>query len=113
MYRQIYRRILCIILTVICIGVPLTLSASETESEQGNYEKEEPYICPVTPGSDEWAALSLEEKLEVSRISEEEIGVLTTDALLASIFYYPFLTDIFTISMLNDSVMMLNAKYNG
>ncbi|MBQ9468506.1 MAG: hypothetical protein IJU52_05835 [Clostridia bacterium] len=56
---------------------------------------DEPYVYPVTPGSDEWKALSLPSRREVCRVSRPILESMTTNALIVTVVTYPFFVDVY------------------
>lgn len=68
-------------------------SQTAAEEEKG-YTISEPWQYPIAPGSAEWDALNLWERIELLAVDRETAEQMTTEALMQTVLNYPFIVNI-------------------
>lgn len=70
---------------------------SKTEETETDYEDENdiPYKYPITVKSEEWKTLTMDEKIKLCEVPEDQLKSLSTLALFKTIVDYPYFFDIY------------------
>ena len=84
------------------------ITASENESEN-----DQPYVFPITPESEEWKNLSMQEMLDACQIPEDKLKSMTTKALLETVLNYPFINDYFAFNTYEIACNTMSSRFNG
>lgn len=95
--------ILMLLAVVLALSVLLSACAGSTEKIDP-YTIATPYIYPVAPGTDEWNSLSMDEKISLTRVDEEIVKSMTTEAVLITTLKYPFIVNIFAYGVANEGI---------
>lgn len=82
---------------LLAAGVALFAAFGPRISEKApaeRYTVTEPYSYPVKPGTAEWEAMSIEERLEACSVDRSLAESMDTNSLLKTVLEYPFMVDI-------------------
>lgn len=82
-------------------------AATETSISQ-------PYEFPIQPGTDEWRALKTrDEMLQAVQIPEDQLGSMSSPALLETVLQYPLSNDIYAYIFRQQGLDALRRDFNG
>ena len=93
------------LILVLALSLPGAVLADEIESS------EEAHVYPVLPGSDEWRAMSLEERLASCEVSTKEVEGMTTSALVETVLNYPFLINIYAYNSIDEGIERVSSHF--
>ncbi len=83
----------------------ILLSACDDSSKQINsYTITIPYVYPVTPETDDWNSLSMDEKIALSHVDTNVVKSMTTEAVLITTLNYPFIINIFAYGKADEGI---------
>lgn len=106
------KNIFKVILLVIGINLSFIVSVYGTEISETELI-DQPHEFTVVPGTQEWEALSQEQRIELCRVSDEEMEMMTTSALISTILEYPYIINIFAYDSIESGMDSLNDSFGG
>lgn len=110
------KKYVCLFLTfmmVIWCDSPLIFAVEENSNNQ-QYTITEPYLYPVTPGSDEWDNFdTIYEMIEACEIPEDMLKSMTTEALSQTVLNYPLLMDLLASNNARKGFEAMLSNFNG
>ena len=72
-----------------------------------------PHEYKVLPGSDEWAYMSVEQRLASCKVTQAEVEAMTTEALIETVVNYPYLVNIFAYDTIETGIKMVSNHFPG
>lgn len=72
-----------------------------------------PHIYDTLPGSDEWVAMTPEERRASCAVSRAEVENMTTTALLTTVLDYPYLIDMLAFNSLQAGIDAVSSSFPG
>ena len=113
------KKVLSIVLTLTMVFAMCTVAfAAEndqsTPAGEGNYTVDTPFVYPVQPGSDVWAALdSLDAKIAACAVDTDLLESMTTEALLETVLNYPLLINIYAFTTVEEGLASVSRYFEG
>ena len=87
------------------------LSLTGTAFAAGIQTNGEAHVYSVLPGSEEWRAMTLEERLASCEVSAEEAKKITTSALVETVLNYPYLINIYAYGSLDEGIERVSSHF--
>lgn len=73
-----------------------------------------PYVCPIQPGTEEWAKLdSLDAKIAACKVDPELMNSMTTEALLETVLDYPPLINLYAYTDMQQAIGVVSKNFDG
>lgn len=96
------RNILLVIVMALCSV--LLLACANSADQNSSYTVTVPYDYPVLPGTEQWDSLSMDEKISLTRVDEEIVKRMTTEAVFITTLRYPFIVNVFAYGTANEGI---------
>ena len=75
--------------------------------------EDDEYEYPITPGTDEWYALDIPERVQVSQLPDDVLAKISTAGLLETYLKYPFLIELRFGNGHQQSFKNMSVSFNG
>lgn len=113
--KKILKRTLSLLMAIVLICTTFSGAfALEPILETENVvPSNQPISFTVIPGSDEWNDMTPDERFASCLVSEAEVNLLTTEALVESVLNYPYLLNVYAYNTLEEGIYAVSEYFPG